>query len=1216
MKTSFLYCFVSVCFTLISVSSIAQYSPQPFQLKDLPAALEKVSVDKTDKSLIWHEEFANELPDGWQSEDVNGFCSFSHTFQGPQGPFSIGMPPIASLTAENGFMILDSDLCSSQNPDGLLTNAWLQSPSIDISGADNLMLSFQHSFRYCCTTDQTLILAEISTDGINWTSFDVRNGLGPNNTSPNPVYQAIDITHLTTGNEQVWVRFRKTGASHYWWMIDDVMLVSFSDNDLEIVDYNSGTQYSIIPNSQFMPFQLGAKVRNSGGKQQTDVQFTVTVNEFLINEILNKATMAPTEIAGFFLDEEFIAPGRGFFEVAYHVSQNENDMNPGDNEISFSFTITDSVYSVTGYDFIPGPSVFNVSEQVLGLAGSYQIFNPSKVTSVSVAIDPATMPGAIILGKIFVETEDDFIEVAATNEYVITEEDLIISDGQAVIWLSLPVVGESLLTAGSYIVAIQAPVQDQAVGLVTSQSSEQHSNLSYVWLDDAWESTIDVSVINVNFGHEQTDCDPKYYFNVSNSLCGNASGIIKAMPLNGFGPYTYFWEDFPDSTGSEIAGLVSGDYPVLASDRFGCEYLDTITVADEPINIIGEITPSTCGTGGSIMLLPQNGSDPFTYNWQHDEALEGPVADGLAPGFYVVSATDGNGCGITIDLEVTDTAELPVMVVVQDAYCGSSSGSIKLFPQAGTGPYTYEWDGFSQNSDYLLEGLKPGSYSLTVTDNNDCKFTTTAVVEQNVYQLETIVDKTDASCGHNNGAISLTLLNGQPPFIYAWEDGFNSSDLNNLAPGVYDVELIDDFGCIGNLQVTIQNSGQLPEVTSEVTSSPGCGQSMGVLSLEPVIPGASYIYTLLNNDSGNSGSEGDSDPIQNLESEGFFADDLPSGHYKISVKNDDGCEIIVGLNITDDGAPQIDAELEMVTCFGMSNGSVSLSLPDGQNPHYLWDVDENSNDSSLTNLPAGIYSVEVTDDDCTAVVSYEITQPDILQAIGQIDHIVCANDGMGNIFLTVEGGTAPYSSIWSNGISDNNLTDISTGTYSVTVTDFNECVFQQTFLVEGNDSLLLYANVQNPSQGMSDGRIILSVEGGSGNYLFEWAHGPQTSVLTNLDEGSYTINVTDEAGCIVTDTYLLSSTNTELAVVVDPDLMVYPNPVTETLNVRLNGWPVSSNNPLDIRVMNILGALAVQEQFTDSSSKYAIAVNDLPAGVYIIKLSQGSQTLQTKFVKK
>jgi hypothetical protein len=1215
MKTSFLLCFVIVYLTLPSFSAFAQYSPQPFQLKDLPGVKQKESIEITEKSLIWQEDFAEGLPDDWLSENENGFCSFVHTYQGPQGPFSIGMPAIASQTAHNGFMILDSDLCTSQNPDGMLTNAWLLSPSIDISGANNVMLSFQHSFRYCCTPDQTLILAEVSTDGITWTSFDVRNGLGPNNTSANPVYQAIDITHLTAGNEQVWIRFRKTGASHYWWMIDDVMLVSFVDNDLEIVDYNLPTEYSIIPNSQLAPVQMGAKLRNSGGKLQTDVEFTATVNEFLVNEVWNRVSMAPAEITDFLMTEEYVFPGRGSYEIAYRGSQEEEDMKPENNEISFAFTITDSVYSLTGHDFEIGQPVFSNAEFVLGLANRYELVNSSKITSVSVAVDPQTMPGAIVQGKVFSLTNGIFTEVAVTTEYMISEEDLITEEGQTMIRLTLPVADETILEPGRYIAAVIAPLQEQTIGLVTSQPSQHQSGKSYIWLNDAWESSIEIPVIDINFGNEQADCDPRYYFNVSNSLCGSASGTIEAIPLNGFGPYTYVWENFPEISGPELSGLVSGEYPVLITDGFGCEYLDTVTVADEPISIESEITSSICGMGGSILLLPQNGAEPFTYNWQHDETLEGPLAEDLTPGFYRVSVVDGNGCDLSIDLEITDIAELPVLVLVDNAWCGSASGSIELFPQAGTAPYTFQWDGYSQNSDHQLVDLTPGSYSFTVTDDNNCQFTSTAIVEQDTYQLETIVDKTDASCGESNGSISINILNGQSPFVFSWEDGNNGSELDNLAPGVYSVELTDNFGCVGNIQVKIENRGQLPDVITQTTSSPGCGQSLGALSLEPAIPGNSYTYTLLTQDEGNEGEEV-TDPLANFNNNVFIAENLSSGHYKVSVVNDDGCEIIVGLNITDEGAPQIDAELKMVSCFGLSNGSVNLTIPDGVNPQYLWDDESASTEPVLSGLPAGIYSVEVTDADCTTALSYEITQPDPLQALALVNHIICANDESGSITLTVDGGTAPFSYIWSNGVSEKDLSNIQPGAYSVTVTDFNECFFDQTFVVEGNDSLLVNADVQNPSEGMSDGRIILSVTGGSGNYNFAWEHGPQSSVITNLDEGSYTITVTDEEGCQISDTYLLSSTGTELLPSQMPGLVVFPNPVKETLNFQINGWSVSDMNPLLVRIVNILGALSIEKLFFDALPGYSLSVDDLPAGVYIIKLSHGNQTIQTKFVKK
>ncbi len=1197
MKNLYLPMLITAIVFLSSPNANSQFVPEPWEGTGNVEKNITYSDSLPEKqNILWYEDFADGLPQDWVNENLNGFCAFTHTYQGPQGPFSVGMPALASQSAENGFMILDSDLCSSQNSDGLTTNAYLQSPPIDISMAGNLMLTFQHNFRYCCSADQTLIMVEISTDGESWTSFDVRNGVGPNNTSVNPVYQAIDISHLTADFTQVWVRFRNTGASHYWWMIDDVRLVSFIDNDLKIVETTDAGGYAQIPAGQLSELVLGAAVQNAGGKSQTGVGFTTNVNEYLYSSVLQQSSIAPSQIEQFNPAEPFVVPGRGIYKVEYRVEQDQEDMTPENNTSSFVFEITDTTFSRTGTLHPDGPLPDYVAGEAFEAGNRYEITEVMELTSLSIVLDTTTQAGARIAGEVYV-IDGPYSLIAQTNEYVVTAED--ISSATEIRTLVLPL--DLTLQPGEYMAVLSAPAQESVVGLAAVQQDNQPTDASFKKVGEQWQQISRTPFINMHFGENVADCDARYYFDVTNSLCGTASGSIEAIPLNGTAPYTFEWAGFPEINAALLSGLSAGDYEVAITDASGCHFTQIITVEDEEISVDFTTTPAICNVGGTILLVPQNGTEPFVYSWSHNDTLSGPLAEELSAGDYIITITDNNGCKTEVSVTVENQTELPVLVHTQDAWCGSASGTIELYPQAGSAPYSFQWDNYPDSTSSSLVQLSPGSYTFSVTDNNNCQFTGSADIGVNVYQLEAAVDKMDASCGLENGSISVEVVNGQSPYSYQWAGGEQSPVLENLAAGIYELEIVDIYGCTADRVIEIASNGVMPEVAWQSIDASGCGLETGSLSVAPTDSANTYTYTLLAGENTTS-----------QETQEYTLDNLVAGRYMISVANNDGCELIVGINISDEDAPVVNADTQMISCHGRADGSISLSVENGVDPVYLWDEPDVTT-ADISNLPAGLYNVKVIDSNCVMHKSYEITQPEKLLAQASIDHIVCANEELGNILLDQSGGTAPFSFIWSNGASEKNLTDVKAGTYNVSITDFHECTFQETYTIVGNDSLAMEANIEYPTADEDDGSIVLLVSGGAGNYTYTWEHGAQSSVLSGLAKGTYSVTVTDSVGCQLTQTFLLD--NTSVPAMEAGVLSVYPNPSSGALTINTPSWRTPNEQGF-LEIYNILGERVKMQSIPAGTHSFTIRVDDLLNGVYILRLSNGDQRHQVRFVKK
>jgi hypothetical protein len=180
---------------------------------------------------IWTEDFAN----GFNS--TNGTWTqggtdqiWKHSFFTTSGEWSTGTPQFLGTTAPNGFMLFDADSVNFLvSPNYVDRDGELISPSIDLSSEASVLLEFEHNFRYCCNTGVGLLNAGVSNDGgISWTEYDVVNGVAVNAASANPEIASIDISAVAANQANVMLRFRwgAAGESHYYWIVDDINLVS------------------------------------------------------------------------------------------------------------------------------------------------------------------------------------------------------------------------------------------------------------------------------------------------------------------------------------------------------------------------------------------------------------------------------------------------------------------------------------------------------------------------------------------------------------------------------------------------------------------------------------------------------------------------------------------------------------------------------------------------------------------------------------------------------------------------------------------------------------------------------------------------------------------------------------------------------------------------------------------------------------------------------
>ncbi len=507
------------------------------------------------------------------------------------------------------------------------------------------------------------------------------------------------------------------------------------------------------------------------------------------------------------------------------------------------------------------------------------------------------------------------------------------------------------------------------------------------------------------------------------------------------------------------------------------------------------------GSNGSIDVTVTGGTAPYTYDW----GVGQPTTEdrtGLAAGTYTVTVTDAVNATTTVSATITQPTALALNTTQINVSCnGGSNGSIDLTVAGGTAPYTYDW-GVGQPTTEDRSGLAAGTYSVTVTDGNNCVATTSAtIIQPAILALSTT--QVNVSCnGGTNGSIDLTVTGGTGPYTYNWGMGQpTTEDRSSLAAGTYNVTVTDANSCTAITSATITQPAILALSTTQVNVSCNAG-SNGSIDLS--VTGGTGPYTY---------NWGMGQPTTEDRS-GLTADT-----YNVTVTDANSCTAITSATIDQPTALALSTTQVNASCNGGSNGSIDLSVTGGTAPYtYNWGMGQPTTEDR-SGLAGGTYNVTVTDaNNCTAATSATITQPAALALGTTTTNATCGNAN-GSIDLEVSGGTMPYTYNWGMGQpTTQDRTGLAAGTYTVTVTDANNCTaITSATIINANSPVLSATKVDLLCNGAGNGSIDLTVTGGASPYTYNWGMGqPTTEDRSGLSAGTYTVIVTDDNGCAVT----------------------------------------------------------------------------------------------------
>jgi hypothetical protein len=671
------------------------------------------------------------------------------------------------------------------------------------------------------------------------------------------------------------------------------------------------------------------------------------------------------------------------------------------------------------------------------------------------------------------------------------------------------------------------------------------------------------------------------------SCFGGTNGTATITASGGTPGYTYSWSP-SGGTGATASGLIAGTYSVTITDANSCTQTINNIIVGGPASIISG-TPSTTavscfgGSNGTATIAASGGTPGYTYLWSNGATTAS--ATGLIAGTYSVTITDANSCTRTVNNIIVGqpSAILNGTPSVTAVSCfGGSNGTATIVASGGTPSYTYLWSNGATTA--TASGLIAGTYSVTITDANSCTRTINNIIVGEPTILNGTPSTTAVSCfGGSNGTATITASGGTAGYTYLWSNGATTASATGLIAGTYSVTITDANSCTRTVNnIIVGQPSAILNGTPSTTAVSCFGGSNGTATITASggTPGYTYSWA----PSGGTGAT---------------ASGLIAGTYSVTITDANSCtrtinNIIVGgpASIIS-GTPSTTA----VSCFGGSNGTATIAASGGTPGYtYLWS--NGATTATASGLIAGTYSVTITDaNSCTRTVNNIIVgQPTVINAAPSQTNVSCNGGANGSATVTPTGGTGAYTYLWSNGATTASISGLTSGAYSVTITDANLCQTTQNFTITQPPVLAAtQGTINNVScNGGSNGTATVVVAGGTGAYTYSWApSGGTGATASGLAQGTYTVTVTDSNSCQTTQSFTITE----------------PNPfsvTTSQTDVLCNGAATGS------ATVNVTGGAGTYTYSWAPSGGTAASATDLTSGNYTVTITDANSCQTTR----
>ena len=609
------------------------------------------------------------------------------------------------------------------------------------------------------------------------------------------------------------------------------------------------------------------------------------------------------------------------------------------------------------------------------------------------------------------------------------------------------------------------------------------------------------------------------------------------------------------------------------------ESVEVLTVIVNPTPIITSQPASSdiCldGVATQLAVVTQNGVGVPTYQW-YSNTTNNNTTGTLIPGattstydpptnivgvfyYYVLISFDG-GCDlissevasvVVNEIPVIDTAEITIyseetflfdpssvagnIVPTGNTYTWPSPTSSNPGTILGSSSESSPQTNISQTLENISSPPEPVTETYVITPATPrCSgdpFILKVIVNPSIISNALI---TNNSCfDSNDGVIDTDITGGVPfssgpPYLISWTgpNSFTStaSTITNLLAGDYTLRVEDSNGVFVIEQYTVSQPDLLT-ITTDVEKNISCFDGNdGTIEVNIIGGTAPYTY----NWTGDGVVQGS--PSQS---------GLTAGTYSLEVVDDKLCVINQTYILTEPDIIVINTVSKNdILCFGDATGAIEINVTGGIPIEvssgifdyvYNWNGPNGftSNSQNISNLFAGIYTIEITDDlGCIQQTDIELTQPTAIEINYIKTDVTCYGAADGSIDVTVNGGEPPYQISWSNfgnGFSQSNL---SAGNYIASIVDQNLCEANVTITIEQPIFFIAPIVSQISCNDANDASIDLNLTGGIAPITVLWSDDPSAGVQrNNLSSGSYTVIIidSDTNQCPIEETFIITN---------------------------------------------------------------------------------------------
>jgi gliding motility-associated-like protein len=592
----------------------------------------------------------------------------------------------------------------------------------------------------------------------------------------------------------------------------------------------------------------------------------------------------------------------------------------------------------------------------------------------------------------------------------------------------------------------------------------------------------------------------------------------------------------------------------------GTPFTITVDVYPKPNVIFNLANQTICNnTASNLVTLSSTLPGALTYAWTANipVGISGAIASGTGniPSQTLVNSTNapltitytaaatftsnGNSCTgndafytITVNPTFTASGILSNYNGYNVSVFGGNDGSINLTVAGGSGTYTFSWvgpNGFTAITEDLT-GLLAGTYTVTINDGYCAPIVLTFTLTQPpelMVQQDLALNINLLCFGNSNGAVGIlitqesispydyTLLNSAGVILQTIT---NSTNLNpqftGLVAGTYSVLVTDANGgtkTVTGLVVTQPNDIVITPTITEITCY---GANNASITLNVTGGTAPYVANW------------------NTLATGLFQNNLAAGSYTITITDANGCTKPITINIIEAPIYTINPVVTNISCFGANNGSISLNLIGGQAPVVVTWSDGSTSGTVRNNLLPGVYSVSISDGTpCYINRTFIIVEPQPLVLNATIQNALdCFNASSGAINLVVSGGTPPFTYVWSNSATTEDISNIPNGNYSVIVTDSRGCIKTASFSITRPLPLILVLDQDsqvNCATGIVTNLFKANVSGGMPPFVITWSSGISSGAnnefMSTTLNGLMTVTITDANGCTTSQSVTISN---------------------------------------------------------------------------------------------